>query len=99
MAIYQTARFRIKPEARPKCEQAIREFIDYIKEHEPETRLYMSLQQAEDPTVFLHFFIFQNDEARDRHAGSDGVRRFTALLYPELQEPVEFTEFTLLAAT
>jgi quinol monooxygenase YgiN len=105
MPVFMTARFAVKPESREKCEppgfagRAIREFIAYVKANEPETRLYVSLQQAGDPTSFLHHFIFEDAAARERHSNSEGVRRFTGVLYPELLAPVEFTEYTLVAST
>lgn len=99
MPIHQTARFKVRPEAREKCERAIREFVAYVKANEPGTRLYVSLQHTDDPTSFLHYFIFDDEAARNRHANSDAVNRFTAVLYPETLAPVEFTEYTVLAST
>jgi quinol monooxygenase YgiN len=85
MTIFLTARFAVRPGSREKCEQAVREFIAYI--------------QANDPDAFRHFFIFQDEAARDQHRASDGVKRFTDALYPELVVPVAFTEYTLVAST
>jgi len=99
MPVFMTARFKVKPESREKCEQAIREFIEYIRANEPGTMRYSSLQQADDPLSFLHFFIFTDRAAREKHSNSEGVQRFTSVLYPELQAPVEFTEHTLVAST
>ena len=99
MPIYMTARFKVKPESLEKCQQAISEFIDHIKANEPDTRLYESVHEAADATSFLHYFIFENEAARNKHQSSDGVKRFTGILYPELLAPVEFTEYTLIAST
>ena len=98
MPIYMTAQFKVKPESREKCEQAVREFVDYVKRHEPRTRLYTALQETEDATNFLHFFVFENEAARDLHSNSDAVNRFTAILYPETLAPVEFREYILVAS-
>ncbi|MBF8285376.1 MAG: ABM protein, partial [Anaerolineales bacterium] len=78
MPIYQTARFKVRPEGLAKCEAAICEFVEYVKSREPGTLLYISLRDTQDPTSFLHYFIFQDEEARQEHANSEGVRRFTA---------------------
>ena len=97
--IYQTARFQVKPNAVEKCRQAIREFVDYVRTNEPETQMYLALNQDDDPTRFLHVFIFENDFARDRHANSEAVKRFTSILYANCVAPVEFTEYGLIAST
>jgi quinol monooxygenase YgiN len=99
MPVFMTARFIVRPEAREKCEQAIREFIAYVKDNEPGTLRYTSLQQADDPTSYMHFFIFQDEAARDKHANSEGVSRFTSVLYPQTLAPVEFTEYKMVAST
>ncbi len=99
MPTHQTARFKIRPESLTKCEQAIREFIDYIKTHEPDTLLYTAMQETGDATSFLHYFIFKDEAARERHSNSEGVKRFTAVLYPECLAPVEFTQFSVVAST
>jgi quinol monooxygenase YgiN len=99
MPIYKTARFKIRPEAQKKCEQAIREFIEYIKANEPGTLLYSALQEAEDPTSFMHYFIFEDAEVEEIHRTSAGVKRFTDILYPETIDGVVFTNYSLVAST
>jgi len=99
MHIYQTAHFKVRGEALGICEQAIREFIAYVKETETGTLLYESWQQVDDSTSFVHNFIFESEEARQIHRTSAGVMRFTSTLYPHLLAPVEFTDYTLLATT
>ena len=99
MAIYMTARFNVKAEALEICQQAIAEFVDHVTRNEPDTRMYISMQQEEEQTRFLHFFIFESEEAEERHANSEAVRKFTDILYPNCVEPVEFTQYELVAST
>ena len=93
MPIYQTAYFVVRDDALEISQKAIREFVDYVREHEPETLLYTSLQEKDNPNHFLHYFIFRDEKARDLHANSEAVNHFTGLLYPNLIAPVEFTEY------
>ncbi len=99
MPIHMTARYRVRAESREKCEQAIREFVDYIAKNEigKGTVLYTALQEPDDPTSFLHYFVFDDETARERHSNSDAVNKFTSVLYPETLAPVRFTEYRVVA--
>jgi quinol monooxygenase YgiN len=99
MPVHQTAYFVVREGALEICQEAIREFVEYVRANEPHTLLYMSLQEKGNPNHFLHYFIFKDEAARDLHANSDAVNHFTAVLYPNLAAPVEFTEYELFADT
>ena len=99
MSIHQTAYFVVRDDALEVCQKAIREFVDYVRENEPDTSLYTSLQEKDNPNHFIHYFIFRDETARDLHANSDAVNRFTSILYPNLIAPVEFTEYNVFANT
>ena len=99
MPVYQSAYFVVRDDALAVCEKAIREFVEYVRENEPDTLLYTSLQEKEQPNHFLHYFIFRDEAARDRQAGSAAVNRFTSILYPNLVATVEFTEYNMFAST
>jgi quinol monooxygenase YgiN len=99
VSTFRTAHYQCQPGSVEKCQQANREFIEYIKANEPGTLRYTSLQQADDPTKFMNFMIFQDEAAEERHRTSEGVRRFTDVLYPELVDGVQFTAYTILAST
>jgi len=99
MPIYQTARFQVRSEALEKCKAAIVQFVEAIKANEPGTRLYTAMQETQAETNFLHYFIFEDEAARDFHRTTDWVKRFTDILYPETMSGVEFEFYTLVAST
>ncbi len=99
MAIYVTARFTVRSESVEKCQQAIAELVDHVTRYEPETRMYISMQEVENETNFLSFFIFENEDAEDRHAESEALKRFNEVVHPECVEPIELTTYTLVAST
>ena len=99
MTIYMTAQFKVRADALQQCEEAIREFVVYVELNEPQTRLYTSVQETGDSTRFLHFFIFDDEAAQEIHSNSPAVKRFTDVLYPACEAPVEFTEYSLVATT
>ena len=99
MPIYTIAEYRVRKSGVDKVKKAIAEFVPYVREHEPGTKMYLAWQQAEDPTRFVHFFIFENDAAHEAHSRSEAVKRFEAAYRPELDgQEVVFTDYELVAA-
>lgn len=98
MAIYQIAQYRVNSRAVDKVKRAIEEFVRYVKANEPGTRLYVAWQQKEDPTRFVHFFIFDNEAAHKAHGESAAVKRFESIYSPELVGgDVVFTDYDMVA--
>ena len=99
MPIYQTAHYQVKPSGVEKVKKAIDTFVHYVTDHEPGTRFYAAWQQQDDPTRFVHLFIFENEAAQTLHSESEAVRRFESSYTPELVGgPVVFTDYVLVAA-
>jgi quinol monooxygenase YgiN len=99
MAIYQIAQYQVNSQAVDKVKRAIEEFVSYVKANEPGTRLYVAWQQKDDPTRFVHFFIFADEAAHTKHGQSDAVKRFKSIYSPELVSGgVVFTDYELVAA-
>ena len=98
MPIYQTATYQVKPQAVAKVKRAIEEFVSYVRAHEPGTRMYVAWQQQDDPTRFIHLFIFEDGVAQTIHSESEAVNRFEAVYSPELVGgEVVFTDFEMIA--
>jgi quinol monooxygenase YgiN len=98
MPLYQTGEYRVKPSAVNKLKQAIKDFVTYVEANEPGTRMYLAWQQKDDPTHFLHLFIFADAAAQTRHGQSAAVKRFEAVYSPELAGgDVVFTDYEMVA--
>ncbi len=98
MAVYTIAQYHVNAQAVDKVKRAIEEFVRYVKASEPGTRLYAAWQQKDDPTRFVHFFIFANEAAHTLHGESEAVKRFESIYAPELVGgPVVFTDYNLIA--
>jgi quinol monooxygenase YgiN len=98
MAIHQTATYRVRASGVETVRRAIEDFVDYVRANEPGTRLYQAWQRADDPTAFLHLFIFADEEAQRVHGESLAVARFESIYTPELVGgPVVFTDYRLVA--
>jgi quinol monooxygenase YgiN len=98
MAIYTVAQYQVRTEAVEKVKRAIQDLVLHVKAKEPGTRIYLAWQQQDDPTRFVHFFIFENEEAHQTHSRSEAVKRFEAEYRPELvNADVVFTDYNLIA--
>jgi len=98
MPIYTIAQYQVKPGAVDKVKKAIVEFVSYVKANEPGTKFYVAWQQKDDPTRFVHFFIFADEAAHKAHGESAAVKRFEAVYAPELvSKGVNFIDYDLVA--
>jgi quinol monooxygenase YgiN len=96
--IRQLARYEIRPEAMGKIIPAIHEFVAYVRSNEPGTLRYDVWQEQENPSRFVHIFIFRDQEAHNRHSDSAEVQKFAGILYPECLAPVEFIGYRRIAS-
>ena len=98
MPIYQTGAYQVRPSGVDKVKQAIQEFVRYVQASESGARMYLAWQQKDDPTRFLHLFIFEDAAAQARHGQSEAVKRFESIYSPELVGgEVVFTDYELVA--
>ena len=98
MPVYTIAEYQIRPSGVEKVKGAIEEFVDYVRANEPGSQVYAAWQHKEDPSRFMHFFIFQNEEAHRAHSRSHAVKRFEAAYRPELSAgDVVFTDYRQVA--
>jgi quinol monooxygenase YgiN len=62
-AIYQTGGHQVKPSAADKFKQAIKALVHYVQANEPGAQTHLAWQHKDDPTRFLHLFIFEDAAA------------------------------------
>ncbi len=91
--IRQLARYQVRSEALERCLAAIHEFVAYVRANEPGTLRYEVWQERDEPTRFVHIFVFRDAEADRIHSESQEVKKFAAVLYPECLAPVEFIDY------
>jgi len=91
--IRQLARYQVRPESLERSLAAIREFVAYVRANEPGTLRYEVWQERDDPTRFVHIFVFRDAEADRMHSESPQVKKFASVLYPECLAPVEFIDY------
>jgi quinol monooxygenase YgiN len=99
MPIHQIASYSVHPDGLAAVTAAITEFVDYVARNEPGTTMYTSWQQADDPTRFVHLFIFADEAAHRAHGESEAVAKFESVYRPFLAAgPVVFTDYVEIAS-
>ena len=96
--IRELARYEVRPEALAECLAAIHEFVAYVRASEPGALRYEVWQETEQPTRFVHIFVWRDAEANRIHGESAAVKKFAGILYPNCFAPVEFTEYRQIDA-
>jgi quinol monooxygenase YgiN len=98
MPIFQTGAYQVKPSAVDKTKQAIEQFVRHVQENEPDTQMYLAWQHKDDPTRFIHLYIFADKAAQERHGKSEAVKLFEAVYSRELVGgDVVFTNYEMIA--
>jgi quinol monooxygenase YgiN len=98
MPIFQSGAYQVKPTAVDEVKQAIKDFVQYVQTGEPGTQMYLAWQRKDDPTQFIHLFIFADEAAHQRHSQSEAVKRFQSVYAPELVGGgVVFTDYDMIA--
>ena len=99
MPIYTIAEYQVKASGVDKVKRAIAQFVPHVRSNEPGTRMYAAWQREDDPTRFVHVFIFEDKAAHTAHAQSEAVKRFEEAYGPELvSQGVTFTDYKLIAS-
>ncbi|TAI47817.1 putative quinol monooxygenase [Flagellimonas allohymeniacidonis] len=76
----------------------IREFMAEIRANEPNTIMYRSFHEKEDPCRFSHLVGFTDEKAELVHKQTDYNKTFTSKLYPlcaDMPNFINFQEVTL----
>jgi quinol monooxygenase YgiN len=96
--IRQLARYQVHPESIELCLAAINEFVAYVRANESGNLRYEVWQERDDPTRFVHIFVFRDAEADRTHSESAAVKKFASILYPECLAPVEFIDYNYVVS-
>ncbi len=99
MTIFRTASYTIRPDAMEACKEVIRGIVAYTKEHEPGTLMYMVLQDAEDPTNFVHISAYSDEAALERHiTGEPMLTNIQRVIMPATVGETVFTHYSVVDA-
>ena len=98
MAVYKTARFAVRPEAREQAERAMHEFASYVRRELADSMWTM----YRDPTAPTHYVALSraaSPAAEQQHDSAPGTQAFMAALAPLLVGSIEVTELELVTSS
>ncbi|GBD96651.1 MAG TPA: antibiotic biosynthesis monooxygenase [Nitrospirae bacterium] len=81
MKEYVMIPFQVEEDKLEEAKKAINELISNVRENEPGTLLYKSLQLKKDPTSFVHFMVFADNASHMHHRTAKYVLEFVKKLY------------------
>ena len=88
--------FQVEEDKIEEAKEAIKELISNVREKEPKTLLYKSLQMDNDPSSFINFMVFADNEAHMSHRSASYVVQFVKTLYsicPKEPFPIFMSNF------
>ena len=96
MAIFRIARYSLQATAVDGCKSALHTIVDATNA-EPGTLMYLVLQDAEDPTGFVHLSVYSDEAALAQHiAGEPMGTQIREVLQPAMVGAPQFTHYTLV---
>ncbi|HEY8491879.1 MAG TPA: putative quinol monooxygenase [Dehalococcoidia bacterium] len=94
--IVVTATLKAQPGKEGELEAVLRRLVEHTQ-GEDGTLAYALHRSAEDPTVYLFYERYADQEALQRHTGNDGFRALGRELAPYLAERPQLARFELVA--
>ncbi|MDE1842593.1 MAG: antibiotic biosynthesis monooxygenase [Thaumarchaeota archaeon] len=94
-------KYKIKKKKLDKAKDAISEYVEAVKKHEPQTIHYKVFQDKDDNTVFVHMMSFLDKNAKKTHEKTAHLKKLKKILIPISKGKAEYTdmvEFKLINA-
>ncbi|HEV2192438.1 MAG TPA: antibiotic biosynthesis monooxygenase [Nitrosopumilaceae archaeon] len=90
-SVNKIVRYRVKKKKLRLVRQALLEFIDSVRENEPNTLVYEVFQEKDNPASFIHVMSFKDKNAEKTHTNSKYLKKWVDILYPNCKQEPEFT--------
>jgi len=74
--------FTVESNSLEDAKSIIKKFVRTVQQKEPDTLMYHSFQQSDEPTNFVHIMTFKNEEAMELHKYTEHCKEFVDRLYP-----------------
>ncbi len=96
--IHTRVEYQVRQESIPDVLNHISNFIDTVRDTEPELRVYESYQNKDDPSKFTHLAEFKDSQAEQNHKVISHTKKFAEFLYPVCQKEPKFIYMKLIGS-
>ena len=95
--VHLMAIYKVKEDKLEVVEKAVEEFVDAVKDNEPETLAYEAFR-GKDDLSFFHVMTFAGEKAEEAHRSTPHMMKFVGFLYPNCVEEPVFVELDLVGS-
>ncbi len=74
--------FEVASDKMEFARQVIHKFVQQVKNEEPDTLIYASFNDRDNPFKFTHIMVFRDEKVQEHHQNTAHVKEFTDKLYP-----------------
>jgi len=85
--IVVVARLKARREQADEVEQQFRMLVEYVRNEEPGTLTYLFHRAQDDPSRYLFYERYQNEDALVKHSGSPRFQQVFGKVAEFLEEP------------
>ena len=96
--IHTRVEYKVKPEAIPDVLKQIVDYIDTVRNKEPNIRVYESYQNKDDPTKFIHLAEFKDKDAEQTHKNAPYTKKFAKFLWPLCEQEPQFIYMKMIGS-
>lgn len=96
--IHTRVEYTIKSESIPDVLHKIIDYIDTVRDTEPNIRVYESYQRKDEPHKFIHLAQFKDKDAEQNHKEISHTKKFVEFLYPLCEQEPKFIYMNMIGS-
>lgn len=96
--IHIRVEYKVKPDAVNDVQKHIGNYIDTVRDTEPDIRVYESYQNKEESSKFIHLAEFKDEGAEQNHKDISHTKQFVEFLYPLCEQEPQFIYMDLVGS-
>ncbi|AFS82606.1 putative quinol monooxygenase [Candidatus Nitrosopumilus sediminis] len=96
--IHTRVEYKVKPDVVSDVKKQIVNYIDAVRDAEPDIRVYESYQNKEEPSKFTHLAEFKDKAAEQNHKDVSHTKKFAEFLWPLCEQEPKFIYMNMIGS-